>query len=234
MSAKISIQERMQDKAHIAMQDVECVIDNLMDGKTPSFSMYKYLTQLGYSSRVVKYMSGYFNETIYELKNEEQDEQLDEAYSFLTPKKKENAIKFLENIEKDILKYCDDYKPVRKVRIKTPKQLVKKLPYLDKYEKFVSIDPEEIVRARMLFTYNVKSQKITCFSTEGGLSVRGSYIIDFDKCEEKTLTDINMLDRLVSGGSVIANKFIDEIPRSKLKEGNNRITKNTLLIKVIR
>ena len=49
-----------------------------------------------------------------------------------------------------------------------------------------------------------------------------------------TLTDLTLLDRLVSGGNIIAKGFMDEIPRSKEKEGNNRITKNTLLIKVIK
>jgi hypothetical protein len=233
MSAKISIQDRMRDKALFAMDEVEYVIDKVMDGKKPSFSMYDYLTKLQYSSRVVTHMSGYFNETIYELKNEEQDEQLDEAYSFLTPKKKEYAIKFLEDIEKDIIKYCEDYKPVRKVRIKTPAQLVKKLPYQQRFAKYESIDPTEIIRARMLFTYNTASKKITCFESQG-LSVKGSKIIGYYKCTEKTLTDLKLLDRLVSGGNIIASKFMDEIPRSKEKEGNDRITKNTLLVKAIR
>ena len=67
-----------------------------------------------------------------------------------------------------------------------------------------------------------------------GLSVRGSRITGYDVCEEKTLTDLSLLDRLVSGGNIIAQKFMDEIPRSKLKEGNDRITKNIILVKVVK
>ena len=37
-----------------------------------------------------------------------------------------------------------------------------------------------------------------------------------------------------SGGNIIAQKFMDEIPRSKLKEGNDRITKNIILVKVVK
>ena len=55
-----------------------------------------------------------------------------------------------------------------------------------------------------------------------------------DSCQEKTLTDYKLLDRIYKGGNIIAKGFIDEIPRSKLKEGNDLITKNTLLIKVIK
>ena len=85
----------------------------------------------------------------------------------------------------------------------------------------------------MLFTYNTATKKLTKFEGQG-LSVRGSRITGYDICQEKTLTDLSLLDRLVSGGNIIAQKFMDEIPRSKLKEGNDRITKNILLVKVVK
>lgn len=231
----VSIQERMRNKAINALDEVEAQIDTLMDNQSIPFSMYKYLKQLGYSSKVVRYMSGFTNEMQYELKNEEGCEQLDEAYNFLTNAQKKKVLKKLEEIEKDINKYCDEYTPIRKPRKpKTPAQLVKKLPYLAQHEKYKSINPEDIIRATMLFTYNLSTKKLTMFKSYGGLRVNGSKIIDADECIEKTLTDLTLLDRLVSGGNIIAKGFMDEIPRSKEKEGNNRITKNTLLIKVIK
>ena len=233
MGTMNTIQERMRQKAFTALDIVEFEIDKLMDKKTSSFSMLKYLRQLGYSGRVVAYMKGCTETTQYELKNEEKCEQLEEAYSFLTPKQKEKVIKKLQQIEDDIVQFCNEYKPVRKVRIKTPAQLVKKLPYKQKFTKYESINPEEIIRARMLFVYNTTSKKLTKFEGQG-LSVRGSRITGYDVCEEKTLTDLSLLDRLVSGGNIIAQKFMDEIPRSKLKEGNDRITKNILLVKVVK
>lgn len=230
-----TIQERMRNKALEALGQVEGVVDELMEHKKTSFSMYKYLKQLGYSSRVVNYMKGHFDHTIYEIKNEEECEQLDEAYNFLTKAQKNRVIKTIEGFETDIDKYIDEYKPVRKVRIKTPKQLVKKLPYKDKFTKYESINPEEIIRARMLYTYNTSSKKLTQFDAgSGGLSVKGSRITGFVTCKEKTLTDMKLLDRLVIGGNIIAKGFLDEIPRSKEKNGNDLITKNTLLVKVIK
>ena len=80
---KISIQERMRLKALNALDPVELEIDKVMDRKKNPFSMYKYLRQLGYSSRVVQYMKGWTHDTQYEIKNEEGCEQLEEAYSFL-------------------------------------------------------------------------------------------------------------------------------------------------------
>ena len=229
---KMSIQERCKNKALNALDPVELEIDKVMEGKKNPFSMYKMLRALGYSSRVVNYMKGWTSDIQYELKNEEKCEQLEEGYSHLNKTQKKYAIKFLEGIEEDIEKYCEEYKPVRKPRIKTPAQIVKKLSFLPEWEHYKSIDPVEIPRARMLFTYNTSSKKLTKF--EGHLSARGSRITGYDECSEKTLTDLKLLDRLVKGGNIIASNFMDEIPRSKLKDGNDLPTKNTLLIKVIK
>ena len=229
---KTSIQERMQNKAFEALGEVEHQIDRLLDKKKSSFSMYKYLKRIDYSGRVVSYMKGFAKNTLYELHNEEKCDQLDEAYSFLTAKQKVRVIKTLETWESEVEQYCEEYKPVRRIRPKTPAQLVKKLPYLEEWKQFKSIDPEEIIRARLLYTYNTSSKKLTRF--EGHLQVKGSRINGFDSCKEKTLTDLDLLDRLYKGGNIIASRFMDEIPRSKLKDGNDLITKNTLLVKVIR
>ena len=229
------IQERMKNKALDAFTEVEVQIDMFCDKGKSDFSMYKYLRQLDYSGKVISYLRGELAQQIAEVKNEEGCEQLEEAYSFMNKTTKKRFVKWLESIEKDIDKYVDEYKPIKKPRKpKSPKQLVSKLPHLKQHGKYHSIDPEEIIRATHLFTYNIASKKFTKFETYGGLSVKGSRIIDFDSCQEKTLTDMKLLDRIYKGGNIIAKNFIDEIPRSKLKDGNNLLTKNTLLIKVIR
>ena len=229
------IQERMKNKALDAFTEVEVQIDMFCDKGKSDFSMYKYLRQLDYSGKVISYLRGELAQQIAEVKNEEGCEQLEEAYSFMNKTTKKRFVKWLESIEKDIDKYVDEYKPIKKPRKpKSPKQLVSKLPHLKQHGKYHSIDPEEIIRARMLFTYNIASKKFTKFETYGGLSVKGSRIIDYDVCEEKTLTDVKLLDRIYKGGNIIAKNFIDEIPRSKLKDGNDLLTKNTLLIKVIK
>ena len=65
----------------------------------------------------------------------------------------------------------------------------------------------------MLFTYNVSSKKLTKF--EGHLSARGSRITGYDVCEEKTLTDEKLLDRLYKGGNIIAEGTPEEIIKNK-------------------
>ena len=92
MTQKISIQERMQNKAILALDVVEAQIDRLMDEGKSDFSMYKYLKQLDYSGKVVAYMKGFTEDTVFELENKEGCEQLEEACSFLSPTTKKRAI----------------------------------------------------------------------------------------------------------------------------------------------
>ena len=93
-TTKNTIQERMHNKAlWRPLGEVEHQIDEVLElqGKS-SFSMYKYLKQLGYSGRVVNYMKGFAETVLFEfLRNEEKCDQLEEAYNFLTLIKKKES-----------------------------------------------------------------------------------------------------------------------------------------------
>jgi hypothetical protein len=232
---KPSIQERCRDKALEAWGDVEYAIDNY----PKKFEMTKWLNRLGYSPMVVKHMQGLLEDMKYEVRNEEGCEQLEEGYSHFTPAKKKKFLKFLEDIDSSIATWLVENKTVRKARVQTAEQKVKKLRAMSKDKPthhetgLHEIDPLEIIRAKKLFTYNVKTRKIRCYSSYG-LNVKATKIVSVDKVEEKTLTDIKLLDRLIKGGNIIANGFMDELKtKSKVPE-NNLITKNTILIKVVK
>jgi len=189
---KINIQERMKVKALDAFGEVDLQIDKWVDNKSSSFSMYKYLVSLGYSGKVINFLKGELSPMISEVKNEEGCDQLDEAYNFLTKAEKKKFLKFLEGSESDVDKFCEEYKPIRKVKLMTPKRMVRKLPFLAEWERYTSIEPIEIPRAYDLFTFNTASKKFTHF--QGNLAVKGSRITGYDSCKEKTLTDWELLD----------------------------------------
>lgn len=85
---KINIQDRMREKAIDAYDEVEFQIDSFVDDKKSSFSMYKYLKQLDYSSKVITFMKGKTLQAQLEVKNEEGCEQLEEAFSISLPRNK--------------------------------------------------------------------------------------------------------------------------------------------------
>jgi hypothetical protein len=228
----------MKAKALTGLCQIEHEIDMFMDnGYRSEFDMYKYLVrELQYSSRVVKYMQDSQQSQIDELKNEEDCPQLKEAYAFLTLKQRKSYIKFLERIESDIVKYCNNYKPVRKKKNYTAQELTKKLSYLKEWDELqlVSIDPQEIIRARQLWTYNPTSNKL-CVYRAAGLSVKGSTLWHVESSEEKKLGSKTktILQRLINGGKIVCDRLMEEI-NAKSFEPSPRLNRNTLLIKVIK
>ena len=223
-----SIQDRCANKAFDAFGEIEFQIDEFTIKPVGSdWSCLRYLNKLAYSPMVVKYMKGHLDGLISEVENKEGCEQLEEGYSHFTKKQKSKFLKFLKQIDKDVDTYCANNKTVRRKRIKTPAQQVKKLPYLESDKELTSINPEEIIRARSLFTYNVKTRKISEFN--GHLSVRNTSINGIDNSREKTLTDRTKLGRIVEGGNIIASGFLDEL-KTKEMETSPIITKNTILL----
>lgn len=228
----ISIQERCANKAFDAYGEIEFQIDEFTIQPVGSdWSCLRYLNKLAYSPMVVKYMKGQVDDLIEEVENKEGCEQLEEGYSHFAVKEKKDFLKFLKQIDKDIDTYCLNNKTRRRKKIKTPAQQVKKLPYLVADKELSSINPEEIIRARSLFTYNTKTRKIAQFN--GHLSVKNTSINGIDNSIEKTLTDRGLLDRIVKGGNIIASGFLDEL-KTMEKEPSKIITKNTILLKVIK
>ncbi len=235
---KVSIQDRMKAKAFEGLSRVEEEVDRFHDnGYTSDFDMYKYLVrELQYSSRVVAYMKGSQQSQIDEINNEEDCPQLKEAYSFLTVKQRKAYIDFLEGIENDIEKFCINYKPTRKKKTYTAQELTKKVSYLKEWDELqlVSIDPQEIIRAKQLWTYNPTSNKL-CVYRSAGLLVKGSTLTYVDESEEKKLgpKTKTILQRLMNGGKIVCDRLMEEV-NSKSFEPSPRLNRNTLLLKVIK
>ena len=98
------ILEAMTRKANLAMGIIEYEIDKFLDeGFKSSFNMEKYLTQLDFKPKVVQIMIDDYQRMLDELKSD--DEQVVEAYSYLSASEKNKFIAFIEKIINDANKY---------------------------------------------------------------------------------------------------------------------------------
>ena len=98
------ILEAMTQKANLAMGIIEYEIDKFLDeGFKSSFNMEKYLTQLDFKPKVVQIMIDDYQRMLDELKSD--DEQVVEAYSYLSASEKNKFIAFIEKIINDANKY---------------------------------------------------------------------------------------------------------------------------------
>jgi hypothetical protein len=142
----------------------------------------------------------------------------------------------------DVQRYGNVTKKVRKPSKPRTISMDKKLKNF-KYQKenndykIASINPEKIIGAQELWTFNTKYKIVTVFRAidRGGLQVKGTSIINYD---EKTSISKGtgrkpeiVLDKIQNSGKIVLRKLMEELKADKALQA--RINENTVLMKVV-
>jgi hypothetical protein len=193
--ATVSIQDRMDEKAHDLAGEIEGAIDDFVTNKT-SFSAKNYLAANQVAAPIAKRIGDIFAKRIPEIKEaiEGDDDQLVEGYSHFNKRELKKFLAFLEEIVSDCQQQVQNAKASRaprKRKATSPTKVVAKMKYMKEFAelKLKSCKPEDILTATELWVYNTKYRKVTLYKTDGGtLSVKGTTILGFDIKESKTMT----------------------------------------------
>ncbi len=242
-----SIQERLRDSAYAMTEELEDALESFgQDPETFDPKAFKVLNLLrgkqakAAHARVIKeYYQRQYDEYLELAEGE--CEQLKEAYSHLS----KPQIKKITQFYSEIISACDmlaqEAKVNRKPRAKKPTdkaKLVAKVKYSkqDDKLKLVSINPVDIIGAKELWVFNVKTRKLGKYvaSEYSDLSVKGTSIVNFDenKSVAKTLRKPEeQLKEFKSAGKVALRKFLDDIKAVDIKL-NGRLNEETILLRV--
>jgi hypothetical protein len=242
-----SIQERLRDVAMGMTEEIEDAIEAFQTNpETFDPKAFKLLNLL--RGRQAKAAHARIIKDLYTRNYEElveaattKDEQLKEAYSHLS---KAN-LKKITLFYSEILSACDmlaqEAKINKKPRAKKPtdkSKVVAKMKYLkqDDKLKLVSINPQDIIGAKELWVFNVKTRKLGKYVTTefSDLNVKGTTITGFDEFKSiaKTLRKPeDQLKEFKAAGKVQLRKFLDDIKAVDIKL-NGRINEDTILLKV--
>lgn len=242
-----SIQERVRDAAYAMTEEIETAIE-LFQTDPDNFDpkAFKLLNLL--RGRQVKAAHARIIKSFYSRNYEElveaattKDEQLKEGYSHLS---KAN-LKKITLFYAEILAACDmlaqEAKINKKPRAKKPTdkaKVVAKMKYLkqDDKLKLVSVNPQDIIGAKELWVYNVKTRKLGKYVTTefSELNIKGTTITGFDefKSVQKTLRKPEeKLKEFKAAGKVQLRKFLEDINATDIKL-NGRTNEDTILLKV--
>ena len=168
-------------------------------------------------------------------------EQLKEAYSHLS---KAN-LKKITLFYSEILSACDmlaqEAKVNKKPRAKKAvpaEKLVAKLKYAKQNDplKLVSINPADIIGAKELWIFNIKTRKLGKYVANEymELGVKGTSITGYNENQsvQKTLRKPeDQLKEFKAAGKVALRKFLEDIKAVDIKL-NGRINEDTILLKV--
>jgi hypothetical protein len=233
-----SIQDRIRERQSEILGDIEEMID-----KGEAFSLYDWLKAreipASYCPAIVSYYAPWLDELLQALEGGERD--LKEAYGYLTKKQLKDRVLFFSKLLEDASSYGSVTKKTRAPRKPRTVSVEKKLKGLkyqkeDNTYKIASINPEKIIGAQELWTFNTKYKTITVLRAldRGGLQVKGTSIINYDektsvtkrtgRQPEKHLTSVT------TGGKMILKKVLVELKDAPLAY---RINENTILLRVM-
>jgi hypothetical protein len=125
-----------------------------------------------------------------------------------------------------------------------PSKMVKNLKYLKSVEldpntleafKLISIKPETIIGASVLWVYNTKTRKLGSYIAKDGttLSVKGSTIMNYEVTSVNKMLrkPVNILSKLLTAGKVEQRKILDSV-NAVASPLSGRINKDCVLAKV--
>lgn len=228
-----TLQERVKKATWNIITDIEEQLD-----RDPTFSLHAFLTQANASAVAVEAVRKYYIPHLEEVNSK--DPQVAEAYG--------SRLKFWKKIYTGMIVDCDKLlenkkalpktrKP-RKLKVKSPADLVKKVKYLAKDTSLnvSSIDPQKIIGATQLWVFNTKYRMLGVYNTSStkGFSVKGTTILNFDpekSVARKLRKPQEQLKAFASQGKVGLRTFLTNI-KAKDSKLTGRINGDTILLKV--
>ena len=259
-----SIQERIRDQALAACEDIEAWLDGFITDKkkfdpkgfdfVSHFAKFK-VTQ-AHARKIKGLYAGELEEAhliqklptpgeINRIKDEKKKDlaqQLREGYSHLTKKDAKTYLEALETLHGACDVVIDAAKATRKPRAKkapSKEKLIAKLKYLERDDKLqlVSVNPLDIIDAKEVWVYNVKTRKLGKYVADehATIQVKGTTLQFYDEKHsiQKTLRKpADTLKEFKKAGKVKLRKFMDEIKTTDIKL-NGRLNNDTIILKCV-
>ena len=237
----ISIQERMDEKAHDLAGEIEGAIDDfVLAGCKSDFSTKNYLLAQQVAAPIAKRIGEFFVPLSDELRAviAGDDEQLVEGYSNFTKRELKKFLEFVDNIVADCNQMVQTAKanraPRKRKEVPAGKQ-VAKMKYLKEFAELnlKSVNPASIIGSTEVWYYNTKYKHLGVYKGENGgtLSVKGTTIIGFDIKESKRMT-LRKPEEFFKGLSLGKRALNSAIKTLKTKPAvpNGRFNEETILL----
>ena len=245
----VSIQDRVKALAepHIIFVDDEISSWYETRKKKIEFSLYDYLQKNQLNSQICNHIksciSSRYEEHVEMVAGN--DEQLNEAYAYLSVASKKEILKQLKLCLSDIERYVGNTKAAKpkQTRKKKPISVAKQinnLKYQKEFAKFKikSISPESIIGAQQLWVFNTKYNHLSMLNTDDpkGFSVKGTTVLNIDaqtSIKKTVRKPEEAIQKVLNGGKVVLKKLMSEL-KTKSIDVNGRLNDDCILLKAIK
>jgi len=241
-----NIQDRIREKANACIGELEGQIDELIDtsfkANVSPYSVMHTLEVKGvHVKQILDWVKQKRSEFDFVINTDEED--IKEGYSNFKKAELKKIVAYCDQVIIDAGKFAEiatqSRKP-RKRKQKSPEQLVAKAKYCQEFKELglTSVDIKSIIGVSQLWVYNTKLRKLGMYqaSDAGGLSVKGSSIVNFseEKSIQKKLRKPEVtLPEVLSGGKVYLRNALSNI-RAVESALSGRLNDDTILLRVVK
>jgi len=236
---KPTVQDRIKDK----VSDFIGQFEEAIDKEGWNLSMYDWLQKHQVPAAQAKIVAEFYRPIAEEaalLVGRGADPELKEGYSNYTSAQLKQRAAFYAGIIADCDRHSSNNKKVRVVRKKkavSPDKKLKNFKFQkeSKDYKLVSINPEKVLGAGELLTFNTRYKILTLFvaADKAGLDVKGTTILKYDEALSKSYRigrkTEEHLETALRGGKRAFAKMVTSLKTCNLQ---HRINENTVLLKV--
>ena len=238
-----SLQQRVTETAQRQSEGIEDAIEEAaQNGYKSDFNTYKYLQGQQVKGAIAKRMISFYIGEAEKLEEAllGKDEQLVEGYSHFDKAELKRFAKFMRGIVDDLERWSDNQKSNRKPRKKKPvsvEKQVSKVKYLKAFDelKLVSLPPEKVIGAMVVWVYNTKYRKLGKYvaNTRDGFAFKGTTLQRFDEeqsVQKKLRKPDEVIDRCMKGGKIVLRKLLDEV-KTVEQPMNGRFNEDTIILR---
>ena len=247
---KLTIQDRMREKLNETIGEIEGWYDDHRAGKEVP-DMVTWMREHNVPQQFVNQIAVEFTPRIEELEQSiamrkkknrtDMEDQLVEGYQHITKEKHKLIADFYDKLTTALETYVAVKKAVRKARAKkapSREKMVSKVKYCVQNTELnlVSINPVDIMGAKELWIYNIKTRKMGKYvaaADAGQLGIKGSTVLGYDekKSIAKTLRKpAEQLKNFSNSGKIALRTFLEDIKAVPI-ELNGRLSADIVLLK---
>ena len=234
-----SVRERVVDKA----SDVIGELEELIDQQGYTVDVYDWLTKKQVAPMLARRVREFFKpvaDEALEVVGRSPDPQLVEGYARYSKAQLRRRSAFYQKLLEDCDRFADVAKKQKAPRKKKPlttEKVLKNLKFQKESKEFkvVSINPEKIVGAQELWTFNTKYRTLSFFQAldRGGLSVKGTTMVGYDESLSKGYRVGRRTEEsvgvILKGGKRAVSKMLEGLKECTLQ---HRCNENTILLRV--
>ena len=232
----ISIQERTAIKLNEYITGLDDAFENfIVSDYKMKFNTEKYLAdasvKASYIQGLVVWASGVRNEYVLS----KTVPIMKEGYSTYTTQQKNRVIKFFDVMIDSLEKYKVAVTPTRKKKVVPASKVVSKVKYAKVFPelKLKSVDPEKLVDAKEVWLYNTSTKMLSYYTSDGGMTVKGTSLKGFDSTEQRRLRkpedQLNDISKSRKGQWI---KKFKSMAKTVLTKGSGRLNDSTIILKV--